>query len=63
MKIYNIMTLFFLFVSLVLAFLGIAGKELEGNGCIVRNGKKFEQQNQDCCTKCQGKFMTDRLTD
>ena len=48
---------------LCLLFLGIAGKELEGNGCIVRNGKKFEQQNQDCCTKRQGKFMTDRLID
>lgn len=37
--------------------LGIAREELEGNGCIVRNGKKFEQQNQDCCARRQGIFM------
>ena len=39
---------------LFLGWLGVAGKELEGNGCIVRNGEKYQQQSKDCHTESQG---------
>lgn len=34
---------------------GIAGEELEGNGCIIRNGEKCQQQSEDCCAENQGR--------
>jgi len=38
---------------------GITGEELEGNGCIIRNGEKREQQSEDCCAETQGtKILT-----
>lgn len=44
---------------LILCGSGITGEELEGNGCIIRNGEKYEQPSEDCCAENQGwKILT-----